>query len=245
MRDYNQIVRRLEALAPGLFHVDELARLDGYPIHCVHVTRGNALPAVLLLGGTHGDEPAGVETCLSLLEQGLEPWTATFDFEILPCLNPFGYVCDRRHNAQDVDINWAYGDANVPEVQALRNLVRGRRFEFVLDFHEDWESPGYYLYELRRHEPVLGDAVIAAVSAVCPINMQPEIEGLPAVAGLIAPDPQQETDRRGAGIPLAMFFEHTDHLLTSESPTALDMPSRVAAHRAALQVVLQSHRERR
>jgi hypothetical protein len=107
---------------------------------------------------------------------------------------------------------------------------------------EDWESPGYFLYELRRGAPVTGARVVAAVRQVCPINTNPQIEGWSAHHGLIAPDPDQEVSRRGAGIPLAMYFGHTDHLLTSESPTGLDLAVRGTAHRTALQAVLHAHR---
>jgi murein peptide amidase A len=241
MRDYDRIVRNLEALRPAAAQVQSLGTVEGLPVHRVRIGAGGGRPTVLLLGGTHGDEPAGVETCLSLAAGPLRPWLGRFDFEMVPCLNPYGYVHDQRHNAQDVDLNWAYTRDDLPEISLLRRLVHGRRFEFVLDFHEDWESPGYYLYELRRGAPVLGHRVIAAVSRVCPINHNPQIEGWPADGGLIAPDPDQEVGRRGAGIPLAMFYGHTDHLLTSESASALGLAVRVAAHTAALEAVLQAH----
>ena len=76
---------------------------------------------------------------------------------------------------------------------------------------------------------------------VCPLNTSPMIEELPAVNGLIAPDADQEIERRGAGIPLVMFFEHTDHLLTSESPTELDLETRVRAHLTALDAIVAAH----
>jgi murein peptide amidase A len=241
MRDYTQVLKRIAGLqGPGI-QVDTLAHVEGYPIQRVRLRQHGEQETVLLMGGTHGDEPAGVETCLELLEHGLEAWRERFAFEVIACLNPHGYVHDQRHNAQDVDVNWAYERDDVPEVCIIRELVADRRFEAVMDFHEDWESPGYYLYELRRGAPTSGGDVVRAVRAVCPVNTSPEIEGLAAANGHIAPDPELEVARRGAGIPLVMFYRHTDHLLTSESPTALDMESRVAAHRVALNAVLGDH----
>jgi hypothetical protein len=38
-----------------------------------------------------------------------------------------------------------------------------------------------------------------------------------------------------------MFFSHTDHLLTSETPTALALEPRVQAHLVALEVVAAAH----
>lgn len=241
MRDYDTILSRLQELDLPDSRMDRLAQVEGYPIVRLRLEGPPGAATVLLTGGTHGDEPAGVETCLSLLEGGLEPFRSRFSFEVLPCLNAHGWVRDQRHNAQDVDVNWWGDRPGVPEVEVVQDLVAGRRFELVMDFHEDWESAGYYIYELRRDGPVVGQQVVEAVGAVCPVNGSPMIEGLPARNGHIAPDAEEEAGRRGAGIPLVMFFEHTDHLLTSESPTGRAMACRVAAHRAALTAVLQAH----
>lgn len=242
MRDYRKIVRRVASLNRSYARSTVLAEVEGYPISHVRLARDEALPTALITGGTHGDEPAGVEAVLSFLERDVEDWLGAFNFEAIPCLNPHGYVHDTRHNARDVDINWAYARHDVPEVRVMRDFVAGRRFEFVFDCHEDWESPGYYVYELRRGAPLVGSEITRRVSRVCPLNTSAMIEELPAENGLVAPDPNQERERRAAGIPLVMFFEHTDHLLTSESPTGLDMERRVAAHMAALEVVVAAHR---
>ncbi len=241
MRDYDLLTRRIEALASNSARVDTMTCADGYPVLRVSVASRVPAPTVLLIGGTHGDEPAGVEACLTVLEHDLAAWHRHFGFEVVPCLNPFGYVHNTRHNARNVDINWTYDDTSVPEVDGMKRLLRGQRFSFALDFHEDWESPGYYLYELRRNAPVMGRAVIHAVSTVCPINRKRAIDGWTAAGGLIAPDPEREVERRGAGLPLVLFFDHTDHLMTSESPSGLAMDIRVAAHRTALQTVLRHH----
>ncbi|MEW6754637.1 MAG: M14 family metallocarboxypeptidase [Candidatus Latescibacterota bacterium] len=240
MRSYDDVVRRLGGLRDQGIGVRELGRVEGYPVFCVE-RRRRGRPTTLLMAGTHGDEPAGVEAALAFLEDDPPDWLEALDALVIPCLNPYGYVHDTRHNAQDVDVNWAYARTDVPEVQLLRGFAAGRRFEFVLDFHEDWESPGYYLYELRRGAPVIGLEVTRRVSRVCPVNTSAVIDDWPARGGLIAPDIDQEVRRRESGIPLAMFLDHTDHLLTSESPTMLEMGARVAAHLVTLETVAAAH----
>lgn len=241
MPDLLQFHRRLARLAGDGIHLEVAGRTGELPIHVLSCPAAPGSPTALLLAGTHGDEPAGVEAALACLRPE-EAWRwRGLGLVVVPCLNPHGYQTGTRENRDGVDVNWAYARDDVPEVAVLRRLVAGRRFAFVLDFHEDWESPGYYLYELRRGAPLVGPLVTRRVGAVCPLNIAPEIEGLPAADGLVAPDAEAEVERRGAGIPLAMFFSHTDHLLTSESPTALDLEIRVQAHLVTLEVVATAH----
>ena len=241
MRDYNAIVRRVEALDADHAHRRVLFEAEGYPVFALTLARDSARPTALLLAGTHGDEPAGVEAALTMLERHLPTWLHAFRFEAVPCLNPWGYVHDRRHNAQEADVNWSYDRTDLPEVEGLRRLLGGDRFEFVLDLHEDWESPGYYLWEQCRGRPPVGNDITGRAARVCPINTSPVIEGFPARNGLILPDLHEEEARRGRNIPLMLFKKNTDHCLTCESPTALDMESRVQAHIAAFGAVAEAH----
>lgn len=126
-------------------------------------------------------------------------------------------------------------------IAALRRLIAGRRFLFTLDMHEDWESPGYYLYELCRGDRRLGSEIVRHVEAVCPLNREPEIDGSPSSDGLVHPDLAAERQRRGTGIPLALYDRFTDHLFTSETPTALSMERRVEAHRSTFETVMRSY----
>jgi len=93
---------------------------------------------------------------------------------------------------------------------------------------------------LRRNAPGIGAEIARRVAAVCPLNTSAEIEGHPAEDGLLFADIDKEA-LRGAGIPLNMYQDHTDHLLTCESPTGLEMGQRVAAHRVALQALIEVH----
>ena len=241
MRDYQRIVQCTRDQPRG-WRWQVLGEVEGYPL--INLSRGRdpRLPTVFVMGGTHGDEPAGVEAALAFLNRDLEGWLPLFNFEVIPCLNPYGYVHNTRHNACEVDLNWAYESGDMPEIRIFRQLVQDRRFEFFMDFHEDWESPGYYLYELRRGAPLAGPEITRRVAVVCPLNTSPLIEGHRAHNGCIRLDPAREEERRGEGIPLVLYQEHTDHLLTSESPTGLDMERRVQAHLVALEVVFEAHR---
>ncbi len=141
MRNYDDIVRRVEGLSQPHVQRRVLGDVEGHPVFGVTLSSGDAeLPTALIIGGTHGDEPAGVEAALAFLSRDLGPWLDALRFEVIPCFNPYGYVHNTRHTRQDVDINWAYKRDDVPEIQVVRTFLAGRRFVFVVDFHEDWES---------------------------------------------------------------------------------------------------------
>lgn len=221
--------------------VRELGRVGEYPIFAVEQGNDPERPTALVMGGTHGDEPAGPEAVLEFCRRGADPWLEAFNFLALPCLNPHGYARGTRHNGQDVDINWAYKRDDIPEIQVVRQLVAGRRFAFVVDFHEDWESPGFYLYELHRNVVPVGARIMETVSHICPLNTHPVIEGQRARGGVIVPTAQKHEELRGEGIPVVLYDHHTDHLLTTETPTALPLEKRVRAQLAALEVVVEAH----
>ena len=238
-QSHQELIARIQAL-PGA-EVRELGRTGEYPVFAVEQGDNPSLPTALLIGGTHGDEPAGPEAVLECCRRGAGPWLKAFNLLAIPCLNPHGYARGTRHNAQDVDINWAYKRDDVPEIQIVRRLVADRRFAFVVDLHEDWESPGFYLYELRRQGEPVSPQIMEKVSRICPLNTRPVIEGQPATGGIIMPTEEKHAELRGEGIPVVLFDHHTDHLLTTETPTALPLAQRVQAHLAALEVVAEAH----
>ena len=240
-RDYAQLIERVNGALGTDCQLHTLAEIAGYPIVLVRRSLRDDVLTVLLTGGTHGDEPAGVEAALAFLQRDVADWLAHLSFEVLICLNAHGYVHDTRHNAQDVDVNWAWSRDDVPEVRVIKDWVRDRRFDFVCDFHEDWESPGFYLYELRRGAPLIGTDVVDAVERACPLNLFDQIEGLSAVRGIVLNDEEQANELRGEGIPIELYHGYTDHFLTVESPTERRMNVRVAAHMAALNVVIAAH----
>ena len=241
MRDYHGVVRRIEKLPSEHLTREEVGEVDGFPLLRVRASSDPSLPTIMVMSGTHGDEPAGVEAALSLLEGRHAQWLESFQFEVIPCLNPHGYVHYMRHNIRDVDINWAFRREDVPEVDVVKQLVAGRRFEAIVDFHEDWESPGYYLYEQARGRPAIGLDIVRRVSEVCPINRESDIEGSPADGGVVHPDIGAEVQRRGEGIPIALYNGHTDHLITSETPTRESMGRRVQAHLITLDAMAEAH----
>ncbi len=104
--------------------------------------------------------------------------------------------------------------------------------------HEDWESVGYYLYELNPEQrPTLAEPIIAAVTAVCPIDHSPLIDGRESKAGILRPvaDPLL---REKWPESIYLRATHTKQTYTLESPSAFPLAQRIAAHRVALETAI-------
>jgi len=137
--------------------------------------------------GIHGDEPAGPLAALKLLQEN--HWPDNAEIFLLPCLNPEGFILNTRGNAAGIDLNRDYRHPETGEVAAhVHWLERQPKFNLTLCLHEDWESHGFYVYELNPDgQPPLAEKMVAAVARVCPIDLSPIIEDREANGGIIRP----------------------------------------------------------
>ena len=255
-RDFDDLMLRLEAAVakPNLAAHEACLQSLGEVSHggfshgaaaalpLMHLSLGPSRQRrVLVIAGTHGDEPASVEAMLQLLEGFPTDYLNTASFDFLPCTNPTGWCQRTRENAAGIDVNWAFDRHDMPEVTILRHFLRWRRWEVIVDFHEDWEATGFYLYEHRRDADYIGPQVVDQVAEVCPLTAAAEIDGWPADHAVIHADDSVERLRRGDGLPLILLRDHTDHKVTTETPTCLPLQQRVEAHHRALTAILSHH----
>lgn len=207
--------------------------IDGCPLLALTRRVPGPRPRIYLSAGIHGDEPAPPLTLLALLEQGFFDDRA--HWFICPMLNPAGLARGTRENPTGVDLNRDYKHLQSPEIQAhVRWLQQQPNFTACLSVHEDWESKGYYLYELNptgRHS--LAEEMLAAVAPVCPIDHSPIIDGREAKAGILRPvaDPAL---RELWPESIYLRAHHSTLTYTLESPSAFPLEQRIAAHQAAL-----------
>ncbi len=208
----------------------------------VALTRVTGLPVsarVYLSAGIHGDEPAPPLAIRDLLV--LNRWPQNLDLWICPCLNPEGFALNRRENGQGIDLNRDYRGPKSEETKAhIQWLARQSAFDLCLCLHEDWESHGFYVYELNPDGlPSLGQAILASVAGVCPIDHSEVIEGRAAREGLIRPavDPRSRPDW-----PEAFYLTtHKARLsYTLEAPSDFTLEIRVAALKAAVTCALRT-----
>ncbi|MEP6664646.1 MAG: M14 family metallocarboxypeptidase [Verrucomicrobiota bacterium] len=193
-----------------------------------HRTSNPSLHRVYLSTGIHGDEPAGPLAVLQLLRENI--WPRGVDIFLCPCLNLNGFPLSRRENDHGIDLNRDYRDTQSDEVRGhIAWLTRKPRFDVTLCLHEDWESKGFYLYELNPdQQPSLAQKIISRVAEVCPIERSEKIDNWPAENGVIHPN-INPADRPQWPEALYLILNKTRLSYTMEAPSEFPLAVRVAA----------------
>jgi predicted deacylase len=215
------------------FHCTEYGASGSWPLIALTKRSPGPRPRIYLSAGIHGDEPAPPLALLSLLESGTLDTRAVWF--ICPLLNPASLARGVRESAAGIDLNRDYRHFESPEVRAHVGWLRRQPdFDLAVCVHEDWESTGFYLYELNPDDrPSLAPAMIKAASKACPIDMSPVIEGREAKGGIIRQKLDPEAREKW---PESIYLQvnHTRLSYTIESPSALPLETRIAALKAAI-----------
>lgn len=163
--------REIDELLRGQrFLMEELCVTSAGPVRVW--TRGDdpTKPLVYLSAGMHGDEPAGPLAVKDLLEKGL---STEYRWVICPILNPTGLAACTRDNADGCDMNRDYLRRITKEVRAHAEWWEKRQApDLFMSLHEDWESEGFYFYEINLGEdcPERARELLAAVENHLPID---------------------------------------------------------------------------
>jgi protein MpaA len=183
--------------------------------------------------GIHGDEPAGPLAVRNLLQQN--NWPDDASLYVLPCLNPTGFVLNRRENIEGTDLNRQYLHPKAEETLAhIAWLKRQPAFDLCLCLHEDWESHGFYVYEQNPdNRPSRAPGMIEKVREICPIDVSEMIEGRPAQQGIIHPALDPRT-REQWPESFYLLTQNTRLSYTLEAPSDFPITVRVAALEAAV-----------
>lgn len=230
-----------------------VARTHGWEIEDIPVEPGVVLsacmraalratpraPRLYVSAGIHGDEPAGPLAALELLRAN--DWPAHAELCLLPCLNPGGFPRNSRENARGQDLNRDYRHLEAAETRAhIDWLRRQSAFDAAFCLHEDWESHGFYVYEVNPDgRPSLAARMIEAVAPVCPIDLSPVIEGRDAQGGIISPnlDPNSRPQWPEA---FWLLQNKTRLSCTLEAPSDFPLKTRVQALVAAVQAACRA-----
>ena len=234
MRDYSEIVQRLMAIDLPLI---EIGRVHDYPIFHVRINSiSDSHKSILITAGLHGDEPAGVEAALQFLERDNSSLIQNFSFDVIPCINPYGYIHNIRENREGIDINRSFEDDNIQESNMIKRTLEHKHFSLAIDFHEDCDADGFYLYEGNRDEKYLGPKLVKAAKHMCPIaNEEPEDDSIPFSEGVYKVQESWGTQ----GLTPYLLFYHSPHVFIFETPTNWSIHNRVNLHLSLLDNLLQ------
>lgn len=243
-RDYAAVVERVRSLEAHGWIVRDVGEVCAMQLLTAERSSGGDRPHVLLVGGIHGDEPAGVEAAVRWMESGLaDRWPV--DWLVLPCANPCGWSHDHRNASANHDLNRSFNLAECcDEIQIIRKVLDGRRFLFSMDYHEDCDAPGYYICEIKARPPFVGERLIEAVEAVLPIWDVPKLDGRKVAArGCVRRSAISQKSlhlRRLWPLEFHLLRHHTAHTFCSETPLSFPMEQRVRAHHTALEAALNT-----
>lgn len=241
-----------------LERLGEEARRSGFRLREYGTAGGFSLPMLERLGkreeaariyisaGIHGDEPAGPMAILDLLRRRELP--EAFHYTIYPLLNPRSLVAGTRESPEGLDLNRDYGAApQSVEVRAHKESVPQLPYAVTLCLHEDYDGEGFYLFAHHRAEWGAGlpAQVLAAAGRYCGIDRRTVIDDMPAKEGLMQP-PDSVFDGGRVDLPEAvwLYFNRFPQVtLTTETPSGIDLPARVAGQCAAVRCVLEAVKE--
>jgi protein MpaA len=115
--DYRFLIRRWRAVArkAGL-SLRPLAQAGDYPLYFLRSKALQTSGGLYISAGIHGDEPAGTEALISWAEENAGRLN-TLPLLLLPCLNPWGLINNRRHD-----------ESTVPSISTRTTMPRGSTF---------------------------------------------------------------------------------------------------------------------
>lgn len=249
--------RRLDAAAKKhwTYRVEQLGGAEGLPFWRVRVpARGRTHTRVCLASGIHGDEPAGIEAMLRLLEG--QEFAHGVAIDCFPCMNPEGAASGQREDAAGSDLNRLFGAFAPPEtIRLFQEATRGVNYDLYVDLHEDNRSSGYYLFESDSVDERLGALVIQALARTrMPVEPAGALQALVDEDGFERYGPfridegvalhAMASDVSQGGMPQAVYMRacRGAHILTLESPSQLPFEQRVAMHLTAMRTIFRQLR---
>ncbi|MEM9160501.1 MAG: M14 family metallocarboxypeptidase [Verrucomicrobiota bacterium] len=170
------------------FVVQKIADILGFPLIALQKGEDASRPTVYLSSGIHGDEPAAPMAMSELLKSGF--FANQANWRICPILNPIGLDLGQRENANGIDLNRDFRVPKTTEVIAYTNWISKQpNPDLSIALHEDWESTGFYMYQIRPtvSENLFAPRILRTVAKLGPIESSTEIDGHAAAGGLIEP----------------------------------------------------------
>jgi len=193
----------------------------GDPIEAIAFTRPPPSPAVahrptvVLIAGQHGDEPAGTEALIVVMQELASGRLANIlerlDVVVLPRANPDGAAAFTRNAADGTDVNRDHLLLNSPEARAIAKLMVDVAPIVVLDLHEYPVTPAFTAKfgGVQRFDALIQYATVANLPAFV-TKAAEEWFRVPLIAGL-----------RGAGMSVdwysTMSTDPSDRTLTMGS----------------------------
>lgn len=235
-RDHETVVNAINNRAQGDGFI--VQTLSSYPTInpvAIRVVNSECNPYVFLSGGVHGDEPAGVEALLKFLEEAKQH--TTFNFLIIPCVNPVGYERNIREGSDFKDMNRNFYEGTpCHDNQVIMKFLAHAEYNylFAMDLHEtrandkpNEEYPhserhpeSFYMFEVcDTKEKEIGQYITAEVSKVTPVCRWARVWGDTNINGVIAYPDAAHAKLYGEAYTFERYMHdnYTRHSFTTET----------------------------
>lgn len=261
MSRFAQVVEaKLARLKEGRIERLETVGYGGasWPILCVRSERWEVnRPTILISGGVHGDEPAGVHATLEFLAGGQHEFDDVLQFVVFPCVNPSGFDAHTLETASAANLNRLFGlNSAQPEIRAIEEWLRVQKRHFVMtfDLHEvrpDYVGEGFvpkdnpraaYLYETVTDDTErVGPLMIDALPSSRLICDWPTIYDDINQAGVISyPEAcRNKIYAEGTSFDSFLSSRYTGHSFTLETAVGWSLSDRIDTHLTFLTVALR------
>lgn len=195
------------------------------------VLRQPAAKTICLMAGIHGNEPAGVQTLLALL-QDMQAQPAAFAahrYVVVPLANPWGWAHDLRHNGDNRDAARQFTDGSAQEATLLKKLFSAEHCNLLVDLHEDRFHNGFYLLAYGEPNQAGVENTLQSIEAVTGVRRARVGE-----AGVLGFAPAGFSGIARTTAPLWARMNGAQHAFIVETQDALPLATRIAIHRQAI-----------
>jgi hypothetical protein len=209
-----------------------------------------ALKRVLVLSGVHGDAAAGVDYLVGFVSKRAEPTGAAgCDMDIIPIVNPWGYVHDLPLNRNGMEIGRDFANFDSHEARVIRRFLREKRYDLVIDLREDPDAEGFCIWQYGLPDETVSAAIVRRVQAEGhPIENDTSLVLLKPRDGVVAAPMWGLTFLRlFRELTLAGYVRRnlSDVVFTVVTPSQRPLAERIAMQRIAVEMLLDEYGQTR
>lgn len=202
---------------------------------------------VLINAAIHGNEPASAETAARVVE-GLSRLPEKYKnaaVDVVPMVNPWGWVRDTRYNQAGIDINRDFATFNAREAGIIKKFLEDKAYDLMVDLHEDSEAKGFYLYQYGSDDKSVSEKTVATIQDMgYPIEQDVSMAVLKTANGIIdAPMWGLWYMRLTGQLSIANYYRlnNSRFVYTVETPASLLWEDRLKMQQTAVMMLLEQY----
>jgi hypothetical protein len=194
----------------------------------------------LINAAIHGNEPASAEAAARFIEElsGSPDKYENLAIDIIPIVNPWGWVHDTRYNQAGIDINRDFATFRSREADIIKQHIQHAAYDLMLDLHEDPTARGFYLYQYGLDDISACEKIVAAVKDMgYPVEQNVKMVTLETENGIIdAPMWGLWYMRLTGQLSIANYYRlnNSRFVFTVETPVNLSWADRLKMQQAAV-----------